>query len=311
MTGTRGAMVAAAAMSLAVLAAGCSGGGGSDSMDAASAGDAAAASKAQPPAAGLAGSEGLRKTQSGKAGANRPGIQAQAVINTGRATLVAKDLDRLGTDIDRLVAQHGGTIAQEQTTSDDAGHTTSATMQLRVPADTFGTVMHALKDIATVKHSETDSQDVTTQVIDVDARVRSARASLAQLRKFLRQTTDINAMVQLESDIARREAELASMLAQQRYLDDQTAMSTIDLTLTRPARHAAPPKKDDDGFLAGLDSGWDALSASTVVVLTVLGALLPFGVLLVLVGIPVWLLVRRLRPRPSAAAPAPAEPLDT
>jgi hypothetical protein len=309
MTRTRGVTVAAAAMSLALLTAGCSGGGGSDSLGA---GGAAVDSKAQPQAAAdLAGSEAMRKAQSGKAGANRPGIQAQAVINTGRATLVAKDLDRLGTDIDRLVAQHGGTIAQEQTTSDDAGHTTSATMQLRVPADTFGTVMHALKDIATVKHSETDSQDVTTQVIDVDARVRSARASLAQLRKFLRQTTDINAMVQLESDIARREAELASMLAQQRYLDDQTAMSTIDLTLTRPARHAAPPKKDDDGFLAGLDSGWDALSASTVVVLTVLGALLPFGVLLVLVGVPVWMLVRRLRPRPSAAAPAPAEPLDT
>jgi hypothetical protein len=309
MTRTRGVTVAAAAMSLALLTAGCSGGSGSDSLGA---GGAAVDSKAQPQAAAdLAGSEAMRKAQSGKAGANRPGIQAQAVINTGRATLVAKDLDRLGTDIDRLVAQHGGTIAQEQTTSDDAGHTTSATMQLRVPADTFGTVMHALKDIATVKHSETDSQDVTTQVIDVDARVRSARASLAQLRKFLRQTTDINAMVQLESDIARREAELASMLAQQRYLDDQTAMSTIDLTLTRPARHAVPPKRDDAGFLAGLDSGWDALSASTVVVLTVLGALLPFGIVLVLVGFPVWLLARRLRPRAPAGAPAPAEPLDT
>lgn len=279
------ALAAAGLMALA----GCSGGGNDNaSADGGAVADAPMAEmrpNAAKPADGVAP----------KSGANRPAIRTQAVINTGQATLVADNLDRVRDDLDRLVQRYGGFVASEQTSNDARGRIRSATMQVRVPAADFMTVVRALDDIAKVRHVETSSEDVTTQVIDVDARVRSMRVSLTQLRKLLRHTNDVGTMLQIESDIARREAELESTLAQQRYLEDQTAMSTLDLSLTRPAKHTAPPDDEDRGFLAGLRNGWHALAASTAVLLTVLGAVLPFTVVLVLVGVPVWLLTRRLR----------------
>jgi hypothetical protein len=286
------AVVAAAGL---VALTGCSGSGGGDALSTAN--EAADAPAAAPLERGSA-TDTSGGDATAKPGANRPAIRTQAVINTGRATLVSDNLDQVRDDLDRLVQRYGGFVASEQTSNDGRGRIQSATIQIRVPAGDFMTVVRALDDIADVKHVETTSEDVTTQVIDVDARVRTMRVSLTQLRKLLRQTTDIGTMLQIESDIARREAELESTLAQQRYLSDQTAMSTLDLYLTLPAKHVAPPGQDDDsGFLAGLRNGWDALAGSTVVLLTIIGAVLPFAVVLGVIGVPAWVLTRRLRER--------------
>jgi hypothetical protein len=70
---------------------------------------------------------------------------------------------------------------------------------------------------------------------------------------------------------------------------------------------AAVVAKDDGpaGFLGGLKGGWDALVASLAVVLTVLGALLPW---LIALGIPIWAAIylfrRYARRRPTLATPA-------
>ncbi len=72
-----------------------------------------------------------------------------------------------------------------------------------------------------------------------------------------------------------------------------------------PDKFVPPPGAlDDAGFLAGLKSGWNALQDTVVVVLTVVGAVLPFALALALVGVPLVLLVRRtLRARPAAETP--------
>lgn len=292
----------------AMTAAGCSG-GGTDAMSAGDSEGGLVAEKAVGPDS-LADAPAAADA-SERQGANRVAVRTQAVINTGRATLLAQNLDRTRDELQRLAQRHGGFIASEQSSSDRDGRIQSASMELRVPAAAFPTVLEGLRDIATVRHVQTTSEDVTTQVIDVDSRVRSMRTSLAQLRKLLRRATDVATMLQIESDITTREAELESALAQQRYLQDQTAMSTLGVELQRPPRGATPESEHDEGFLVGLRGGWHALSASAVVALTAVGAVLPFAVLLALVGVPVWLLVRRTtrRPQPAVAGPAP-QPTD-
>jgi predicted lipid-binding transport protein (Tim44 family) len=84
-------------------------------------------------------------------------------------------------------------------------------------------------------------------------------------------------------------------------------LATIDVLLRAPAHHAPPTNQHDTGFLAGLAGGWHALAAVAAGAFTVVGAVLPFAVLLVLLGVPAWLLVRRLLRR-RTETPAPTEP---
>jgi hypothetical protein len=138
----------------------------------------------------------------------------------------------------------------------------------------------------------------------VAARVRAAERSIRQLERLLDRATQLSDIITIENDLARRQADLDSLKAQQAWLEDQTSLSTVNVYLSRPT-HGRPERHEARGFLAGLEDGWAAMKGAGLVTLTVLGATLPFLVLLALVGVPVWMLVRRRRalvPPPTAEA---------
>ena len=318
----------AAALGFAVLGgtAACAGGGSDDGGGASadSASGSGSMSRAEIPSAGReaprsAQVDGLAGTTdaSGGTGSTEPGstvlsprapVDPRAVISTGRVVLEAKDLGEVRDGLDRMLGKYGGFVADEQTYNDAQGRTESSVLTLRIPSQHFEDALRELDGLGKVQDRRTKTDDVTTEVIDVEARIRTEQVSLDRLRGFLSEASNVDAMIRLESEIANREANLASLQAQQRYLDDQTSMSTLVLTMHEPSGVAPPPKKDDPlkdaGFLTGLQNGWDALLGVLVVVATVLGAVLPFVVVIALVGLPLLVWLRRHRP---AAPPAPAD----
>jgi hypothetical protein len=261
---------------------------------------------------GLTGTDTSGSTESTDSGGTvlspRAPVDPRAVISTGRVVLEAKDLGEVRDGLDRMLGKYGGFVADEQTYNDAEGRTESSVLTLRIPSEHFEDALRELDGLGKVQDRKTKTDDVTTEVIDVDARIRTEQVSLDRLRGFLAKANDVDAMIRLESEIASREANLASLQAQQRYLDDQTSMSTLVLTMHVPSGVAPPPAKDDPlkdaGFLTGLQNGWDALLGVLLVVATVLGAVLPFAVVIALVGLPALLWLRRHRP---AAPPAPAD----
>ena len=116
---------------------------------------------------------------------------------------------------------------------------------------------------------------------------------------------NLSDVVSIESELSRREGDLESLQGQKRMLDDQTALSTITVVLLSPqATVPSKPTRPQKGFLAGLKAGWRAFTGSLSVLLTVVGALLPW---LLLVGVPaaaVLVYLRRRRALPPAAEPA-------
>lgn len=278
---------------LALLALGACG-VGSDNADGGGVADSEPAASAPAETRGkAAGDDVTTRDSSGDTGsAARTAVQTRAVIATGEVVLVDQDLGRVRGEIDRLLGRYGGYVSDEATFNGPKGDTSESRLTLRVPSRYFATVMSGFTEIAKVKSTTTSAEDVTTEVIDVVSRVKTHETSLQRLRTFLSRTQDINAMIRLESEIATREAQLESLRAQQKYLADQTSLGTITVRLQTPAKSAGDDT-DDDGFLNGLKGGWRALESSVTVLATVLGAALPFLVVLALVAAPVWLLVRR------------------
>ena len=295
---------AAAAAALALTGA-CSGGGAdtmsSESADYAGGGAVARDDKgvAAPEAVdGLLGSEDTPR-------ANRTVVQVRAVIKTGEVALTAKDLDAVRAKIDGLLVSVGGIVDSERSTHTRNGDLRRSTLVIRVPVDEFDAAMDGLAGFGKVRHSDSASKDVTTQVIDIDERVQTLQNSLDRLQAYQRDAKDIDDLIRFEQQITQRESELQSLKAQQDYLADQTSMSTISVYLSTPKAYVEPPGGlDDAGFLAGLKSGWNALTSAVVVALTVVGAVLPFAAVALLVGIPAWLLVRRTVRSRAAAGPA-------
>jgi Domain of unknown function (DUF4349) len=291
------AALAVPVMLLVALSGGCGVGGGSgDDAGASSAGRSAEAPSSGGPALDNPGSQSPDRsggdTDSGAKQAVAPPAMTRQVISTGQLSMHTSSISRARAEVMGLLAAWHGVIADEQTNSDQSGRIVDSTLTLRVPSAKFPEAMEALGRVGEVEQRSTKSEDVTTQVIDNAARVRAAERSIRQIEALLSRAKELSDIIAIESDLARRQADLDSLKSQQAWLADQTSLSTITVFISR----VGDSMRDGDearGFLAGLEEGWSALKGATVLALTAVGAVLPFAVLVALLGVPLWLVVRR------------------
>ncbi|WP_433531444.1 DUF4349 domain-containing protein [Micromonospora sp. CA-263727] len=288
----------AALLTLLVLA-GCSSSGSDDS---AATSDNAAGGVAAPAEAG--GDTGRVPEQAG-AGAADTRVDQRSIIYTGSIQVKVDDVETAARDAVATATRAGGFVGGDQRRSVDADAV--AELQLRVPADRFYAVVEQLAGLGVPQRRQIDTQDVTEETIDLDARITSQRARVESARRLLAQASSIGDLVTVENELGRREADLASLEAKKRRLGDLTALSTITVTLVGPEASTAE-EENQLGFLVGLKGGWKVFLTSMTVLLTVLGAVLPW---LLAFGVPLgalwWLSRRRRRSRP--VAPAPVAPV--
>ncbi|MCW2857252.1 MAG: hypothetical protein JWR52_2867 [Marmoricola sp.] len=240
------------------------------------------------------------------ASTNDTGVSAgPAIISKGQISLTTKHIDRARFKLQQYLDRWNGTIASEQSTADQLGHTDQTRLELRIPSSRFDDAMNQLPALGKLVDRSRSSEDVTTQVIDNNARVRSQQLSLDRIQALLAQAQNLNQIIAIESQLSQRQADLDSLEQQQKYLADQTSLATIDLYLTVPGK-APVVLHPHKSFWSGLKSGWNALGTSTTAVLNAVGAVLPFALVLGLVGYGGWLTWRR-RTTKALADPGPLE----
>ncbi|MFV2103789.1 DUF4349 domain-containing protein [Micromonospora sp. LOL_024] len=318
-TRRRGTTAVSALVTLLVLA-GCGGGrGGDDSETAGMAADAVAPAQegaaavpgeavAPDRAQGEVAAPGRAQGEAGAATDTR--VDQRAIIYTGSIRVQVDDVDAAARDATAAATRVGGFVGGDQRSSSDADAV--AELELRVPADRFHPVVEELAGLGRQERREIGTQDVTEETIDLDARITSQRARVESGRRLLAQANSISDLVSIENELARREADLASLEAKKRRLGDLTALSTITVTLVGPGVTTAVEEENQIGFLVGLDGGWKVFLASMTILLTALGAVLPW---LLVLGVPLgavwWLSRRRHRsrdPLPELVAPADTPP---
>ncbi|WP_323791916.1 DUF4349 domain-containing protein, partial [Nocardioides sp.] len=305
------ALAATAALALLALVGACSVGSESDSASSTAGGTADFALPESAPvgapeeadAGGRAAADGSSVTTTSKQ--VTPG-ESRSVIRTGNVALRSGDVPAARFDVGKVLAAHGGEVAQESTRADADGDAEWVQLTLRVPVAKFDSAMTALQEVADLIDVSTSTEDVTTEVIDTDVRVALQRRSIERISVLLDNAADLGDIVSIESELSRREADLGSLEKRQAFLADQTSMATITVSIEPLREDEEPPADDDrDGFLAGLDAGWNALKDVTTGLLTVGGAVLPFALVALAFAVPGRLLARRYLKRTPAAAPPP------
>ena len=321
------ARAAGVAVAAALVLGGCSSGGGSGSDSGASAGSAsqadAAGSASQggapvsgqpvPATASEGGKLAAPNTTAGAPAAVDPAALAgRRQVRAGDLRLQVKDVPAAAAKVRALAIGAKGFIADEKTRSDptpvpqedaklippdrDRGE---SVLTMRVPEVALDRVMDQVAGLGTPVSRGQSSTDVTGQYIDTASRLRTQRESVDRVRLLLSRATKLGDVVQIESQLARRQADLESLQAQLAALEDQTTLATLTVSLAPLAATpvTAPPQ---GAFVAGLADGWDALVKSVSVALTIVGAVLPFALLAAALALPV-LALRRRRTQPSAS----------
>ncbi|MEW2554565.1 DUF4349 domain-containing protein [Streptomyces zhihengii] len=282
--------------------AGC-GAGSDDSADAkpayadqakGAAGSGSAADEEATAADGKAGPEGTAE----------PSAEAAAhIIRTASLSVEVKDAVAALADARAAAEKAGGRVENETTERVDDTHVTSRIV-LRVPQESYDAVLSELAGAGRLLSRQADAKDVTDQVVDVESRIATQRASVARVRELMERAERLSDVVALEGQLSSRQAELEALLAKQESLKDRTTLATITLELTEPERAEESSDAGAPGFLDALGGGWDALVATVRWIAVVLGAVAPFAAVGAVLYV-LWRLLGRPRRARREAEPAP------
>jgi hypothetical protein len=141
------------------------------------------------------------------------------------------------------------------------------------------------------------SQDVTDQIVDLDARVVSARATEVRLVQLIRERTGkLSDVLEVERELTRVRLDIERLVAEKTNLDRRVSYTTIDVTITEERKASL------DGPLSfatrlriaaadGVEAAFDTVATMILMILRA-GPTLILWAIVVATG---WLIVRRFR----------------
>ncbi|MFF6786823.1 DUF4349 domain-containing protein [Streptomyces sp. NPDC012510] len=248
---------------------------------------------------GYSAREGAAEDQAADA---PPDLTANHVIRTATLTVRVKDVPKALDEARTAVENAGGFVGNESTTRDGKDRERTKVV-LRVPTDKYEEVLTELEGTGKLIERKTKAEDVTDQVVDVDSRIKTQQSSVARIRELMNRATKLGDVVTLEGELSSRQADLESLLAQQKSLKDRTSLATITLSLSETATKKVE-KDDQPGFVDALAGGWNAFVAVFRWLGMALAAILPFALATALVLLVWFRFVHSRRPRPATTTAA-------
>jgi len=231
---------------------------------------------------------------------------APRVVRTADVRVkVAKDGFRAAFDrVAALAAANGGfvsssTMATNDTT--DGKGASSGELTVRVPTDRFDAVRQGLSGLGDVENQSIRGEDVSGQLVDYDARLKSLQAQEDALRVLVGQAKAVGEVLQVQSSLFGVRQQIEQLKAQKANLEQATSLATLQVSLYEPGALAVVrPVSHDRSLAHSVTQAVDAMVAVIGGTIVVLGYMLPIGAL----GLLGWGASRVLRRRTVRQAPA-------
>jgi hypothetical protein len=301
---------------LAVIAAGCGGSAGS----AVGLGGAPAATGAPGvPAAGPdEQSEGNQNNTGGDGNGGQTGNLAGGptapegllIVKTGEIAIQVAGLDPALASANQLIVGMGGYSSGSERFGD--GDSAQASVTYRVPAARWDEALAGIRRLAEKVLTERSStQDVTSQVVDLGARITNLQATERALQAIMDRATAIKDVLTVQAELTKTRSEIEQLTAQKLHFEGQAAFSTVTVTF---ALKPDPILAEQKGFDAGTEV--EQASASLV---SILQGLATAGIWFGIVWLPILLTLalltlvgawafRRFRPPTGTGLPGTPAP---
>lgn len=151
------------------------------------------------------------------------------IVKTGEVTVEIDNVSAALGRVRAITSQLGGYVGGSQAgTLED-----SATLTLRIPADRFEEALSRLHELGgEVQAEATREEDVTSAIVDMEARIANLEASERQYRALLERAAAIDDVLAVQTRLDGVRGEIEQLKAQLEQLSGLAGMSTLTVTLT-------------------------------------------------------------------------------
>jgi hypothetical protein len=163
---------------------------------------------------------------------NQPPSNGPMIARTASLNISARDFNAARLSLDHIVRAHQGYVAS-LSISTAKGAPQTLTGKLLIPSAQLDAALTDLKALGRVEQEQQGGEEVTSQVVDLDARLNNAHETETQLTEILRtRTGKIADVLEVEREMARVRGEIESMQAEQKHLRERIDFASIDLSLS-------------------------------------------------------------------------------
>lgn len=233
-------------------------------------------------------------------------VQPKAqLIKTASLELRVQDVEAMIQKVTVTVTARGGDLLglQDQVPEDPETRRT-ATFKFRVPQAQLEGTLTDLAQLGTVEARSIQAEDVSTQIVDSEARLRNLRKSETVVLGIMERSGSVADVLKVSQELGQIRSQIEQIQAQVQNLKGQVAYSTINLTLRAAIAQNQPAEPLGDRLKETWSQSTHAVGETTTNLLRLTLWLLVFSpYLLGGVGL-IWLFWKG-RSRSKQPAPPP------
>lgn len=162
--------------------------------------------------------------RSGEGAATQP--TPRQLIRRGRMEVTVDQVRNARTRLEQAAAALGAQVARLE-----AHEERRAQYLFRVPPQQLDALMDSAAALGAVDVRAVMVDDVTEQVVDLEARLVALRASRGRLLQLMQQSASVSEVIMVERELARVQAELDSLEARLTFFQGRVALSELTVHL--------------------------------------------------------------------------------
>ena len=210
-----------------------------------------------------------------------------------------------------IAESHQGFVVTSEATQraaqDKAKPEMTVNLVLRVPASQFDSVIEQVRAVGVrIIDEKVSGQDVTEEFMDLEARIKNQKALELQFLEIMKRAGKVEDALSVQRELAEVRTEIEKLEGRRRFLENQSSLSTINVTLQPPTQIV-----NATGFWYSVKTAFsDGVDVAVGIILFFIRAIIALAPVLLLIVLPLALLarlgIRIVRRRKAALAPAGA-----
>ncbi len=203
------------------------------------------------------------------------------LIRTAEIRLRVNDTERASERVRELAADRGGFVSDSSRAVEERrGETVrTETITVRVPSEEFGPTVAEVESLGEVRSADTRSEDVTDQLVDIEARLENLRAERDRLRELYDRANDTEDVLAVQRELSDVQEEIERLEARQAALERDVALATVTVRLSEePPEPPASTAWYDTGLVAAFLSSVSGVATTVRALAVAVAYLAPYAV---------------------------------
>ena len=186
---------------------------------------------------------------------DRQASTSPKIIYTANLTLESKDYDTARAALDAALNDAGGYLESSSEYS-DVGSSRSVNLTFRVPEENYQSFLDAVAQAGNVTYKSQQAEDVTTQYMDIEARLDSLKEQRARLQELKASADNLSDLLQIESSLSDVQYQLESYQSQLDWYSRQVECCTVYLSLEEVQTYTPVEEGFGSRIQNALREGW-------------------------------------------------------